>query len=64
MKREYRKPTIEIVDIETKATCAATSWHVSGKNTNPETDHGFINEDKGEGKYGKDEYDPWNPEKW
>lgn len=62
MKREYRKPTIEILDIETKATCAATSWHVSGKNTNPETDSGWVIEDQGEGKNGKD--DPWNSTDW
>lgn len=62
MKRTYIKPAVEILDIETKATCAATSWHVSGKNTNPETDHGYIIEDQGEGKNGKD--DPWDSEKW
>lgn len=62
MKREYRKPTIEVVDIETKATFMVDSWNVDG-GKNPD-DHGHINEDKGEGKYGKDEYDPWNPDKW
>lgn len=62
MKRTYIKPAVEILDIETKATCAATSWHVSGKNTNPETDHGYIIEDQGEDKNGKD--DPWDSEKW
>ena len=65
MKREYRKPTIEVVDIETTDTCLKTvSWDVKGDNTNPDTDHGFINEDKGKDKYGKDEYDPWDPDKW
>lgn len=66
MKREYRKPTIEIVDIETTETCLQTvSWNVRGKNTNPETDHDFINEDNGE-KYYKDnnEYDAWDSENW
>ena len=62
MKREYKKPTIEVVDIETKATFMIKSWDVDG-GKNPD-DHGFINEDKGEGKYGKDEYDPWNSENW
>lgn len=62
MKREYRKPTIEILDIETKATCAATSWHVSGENTNRETDSGWVIEDQGEGKNGKD--DPWDSTDW
>lgn len=65
MKRTYIKPAVEILDIETKATCAATSWHVSGKNTNSETDSGWVIEDKGE-KYYKDnnEYDPWNSDNW
>lgn len=61
MKREYRKPTIEILDIETKATCAATSWRVSGKNTNPETDSGWVIED---GKDDLGDNDPWDSSKW
>ncbi len=64
MKREYRKPTIEVVDIETKATCAATSWHVSGKNTNPVTDSGWVIEGKDKDEYGEGEYDPWDSTKW
>lgn len=63
MKREYRKPTIEIVDIETTEACLqAVSWHVSGKNTNSETDSGWVIEDQGEGKNGKD--DPWDSTDW
>lgn len=62
MKRTYIKPAVEILDIETKATCAATSWHVSGKNTNSETDSGWVIEDQGEGKNGKD--DPWDSTDW
>lgn len=62
MKRTYIKPAVEILDIETKATCVATSWHVSGKNTNSETDSGWVIEDQGEGKNGKD--DPWNSTDW
>lgn len=61
MKRTYIKPAVEILDIETKATCAATSWHVSGKNTNSETDSGWVIED------GKDDFgdnDPWDSSKW
>lgn len=61
MKRTYIKPAVDILDIETKATCAATSWHVSGKNTNPETDSGWVIEDN-DLKPG--EYDPWDSEKW
>ena len=62
MKREYRKPTIEVVDIETKATCVMMSWKVKGDNYDPSTDHGYIIEDQGEGKNGKD--DPWDATDW
>lgn len=62
MKRTYIKPAVEILDIETKATCAATSWHVSGKNTNSETDSGWVIEDKGDGNNG--DYDPWDSTNW
>lgn len=63
MKRTYIKPAVEILDIETKATCAATSWHVSGKNTNPDTDHGWVIEEKEDGNY-PDNYNPWDSENW
>lgn len=63
MKRTYIKPAVEILDLETKATCAATSWHVSGKNTNPDTDHGWVIEEKEDGNY-PDNYNPWNSENW
>ena len=67
MKREYRKPTIEVVDIETKATCVVASWNVrdeKGEIYNPDTDHGYISEGKEEGEYGDGEYDPWNSDNW
>lgn len=63
MKRTYIKPAVEILDLETKATCAATSWHVSGKNTNPDTDHGWVIEEKEDGNY-PDNYNPWDSENW
>jgi hypothetical protein len=63
MKRTYIKPAVEILDIETKATCAATSWHVSGKNTNSETDSGWVIEEKENGEY-PDNYNPWDSENW
>ncbi|MCI7509142.1 MAG: hypothetical protein MSA69_04305 [Prevotella sp.] len=63
MKREYRKPTIEVVDIETKATCVVASWHVDGSGR-PSTDQGYIIEDQGQGEYGEGEYDPWNSDNW
>lgn len=60
MKRTYIKPAVEILDIETKATFMADSWNVDdGKNPD---DHGYIIEDQGEGKNGKD--DPWNSTDW
>lgn len=61
MKRTYIKPAVDILDIETKATCAATSWHVSGKNTNSETDSGWVIVD---GKDDLGDNDPWDPSKW
>lgn len=61
MKRTYIKPTVEILDIETKSTFMADSWNVRGKNTNPETDHGYIIEEGGEYP---DNYDPWDSSKW
>lgn len=63
MKRTYIKPTVEILGLETKATCAATSWHVSGKNTNPETDSGWVIEEKENGEY-PDNYNPWDSSNW
>ena len=64
MKRTYIKPAVEILDLETKATCVIASWKVKGDSYNPDTDHGYIIEDKGEGKYEEGEYDPWDPNKW
>ena len=67
MKREYRKPTIEVVDIETMATCLqAVSWNVrdeKGEIYNPDTDHGYIIEDQGQGEYNPED-DPWNSKNW
>ena len=64
MKRTYIKPAVEILDLETKATCVIASWKVKGDNYNPDTDHGYIIEDKGDGKYEEGEYDPWNSTNW
>ena len=67
MKRTYIKPAVEILDIETKATCVIASWKVKGENGeiyDPSTDHGYIIEDKGDGKYEEGEYDPWNSTNW
>lgn len=62
MKRTYIKPAVEILDIETKATCVVDSWNVRDENYDPSTDHGYIIEDQGEGKNGKD--DPWDATDW
>lgn len=64
MKRTYIKPAVEILDIETKATFMINSWNVrdeKGKIYDPNTDHGYIIEDK-DLKPG--EYDPWDSSKW
>lgn len=63
MKRTYIKPAVEILDIETKSTFMADSWNVRGKNTNPETDHGWVIEEKENGEY-PDNYNPWDSENW
>ena len=63
MKREYIKPTIEVVGIETMATCVVASWHVDGPGR-PSTDQGYIIEDKGQGGEYPDNYDPWNSDNW
>ena len=64
MKREYRKPTIEVVDIETTEACLqAVSWRVKGDSYNPDTDYGYIIEDKGQGEYNPED-DPWNSDNW
>ena len=62
MKREYIKPAVEVVDIETTEACLqAVSWRVKGDNTNPDTDHGYIIEDKEENL---GDYDPWDFKNW
>ena len=64
MKRTYIKPAVDILDIETTETCfKAESWHV-GDPGRPSSDQGYVEEDKGQGKYGKDEYDPWDSTNW
>ncbi len=65
MKRTYIKPAVEVLDLETKATCVLpVSYSVkdNGSISNPDTDHGYIIEDKGDGNNG--DYDPWDPDKW
>ena len=64
MKRTYIKPAVEILDIETKATCVIASWKVKGEKGeiyDPSTDHGYIIEEGGEYP---DNYDPWKSDNW
>ena len=66
MKRTYIKPAVEILDLETKATCVVASWKVrdeKGEIYDPSTDHGYIIEDNGEGSF-KPEDDPWKSDNW
>lgn len=60
MKRTYIKPAVEVVDLETMATCIQPqSWNVDG-GKNPD-DHGYIIEDN-ENFNKKD--DPWDSDNW
>lgn len=66
MKRTYIKPAVEILDLETKATCVMMSWNVrdeKGEIYNPDTDHGYIIEDNGEGSFNSKD-DPWKSDNW
>ena len=64
MKRTYIKPAVEILDLETKATCVVASWKVKGDNYDPSTDHGYIIEGKDKDEYGENEYDAWDSKNW
>lgn len=66
MKRTYIKPAVEILDLETKATCVIASWNVrdeKGEIYNPDTDHGYIIEDNGESSFNSKD-DPWKSDNW
>ena len=66
MKRTYIKPAVEILDIETKATCVVASWNVRDEKEeiyDPSTDHGYIIEDNGEGSFNSKD-DPWKSDNW
>lgn len=63
MKRTYIKPAVEILDLETMATCIQPqSWNVDG-GKNPD-DHGYIIEDNGAGSFDNAKDDPWNSDNW
>lgn len=65
MKKTYIKPQLWVVATVPSELCY-TSWRSQDKNGNVtgDDDYGEIIDDKGEGNYGKDEYDPWDSSHW
>ncbi|MCI7283454.1 MAG: hypothetical protein MR533_02375 [Prevotella sp.] len=63
MKKTYIKPQLWVMATATNELLQYTSWCVN-KDERQEGDYGEIIDDKGEGNYGKDEYDPWNSSNW
>lgn len=63
MKKTYIKPQLWVMATATNELLQYTSWCVN-KDERQECDYGEIIDDKGEGNYGKDEYDPWNSDNW
>lgn len=63
MKKTYIKPQLWVMATATNELLQYTSWCVN-KDERQEGDYGEIIDDKGEGHYGKDEYDPWNSDNW
>lgn len=63
MKKTYIKPQLWVMATATNELLQYTSWCVN-KDERQEGDYGEIIDDKGEGNYGKDEYDPWDSNHW
>lgn len=63
MKKTYIKPQLWVMATATNELLQYTSWCVN-KDERQEGDYGEIIDDKGEGNYGNDEYDPWNSDNW
>ncbi len=65
MKKTYIKPQLWVMATATNELLY-TSWRVKpNKGGEPgDDDYGEIIDDKGEGNYGKDEYDPWDSNHW
>ena len=63
MKKTYIKPQLWVMATATNELLQNTSWCVN-KDERQEGDYGEIIDDKGEGNYGKDEYDPWDSDNW
>lgn len=66
MKKTYIKPQLWVMATDTNELLQQTSWRVKpNSDAEPgEDDYGKIIDDKGEGNYGKDEYDPWKGINW
>ena len=66
MKKTYIKPRLWVMATDTNELLQYTSWAVNPTNGGKlgEDDYGKIIDDKGEGNYGKDEYDPWTDSNW
>ncbi len=62
MKKTYIKPQLWVMATATNELLLS-SWVVN-EDERREGDYGEIIDDKGEGNYGKDEYDPWKDSNW
>lgn len=62
MKKTYIKPQLWVMATATNELLQS-SWVVN-EDERREGDYGEIIDDKGEGNYGKDEYDPWDSNHW
>lgn len=66
MKKTYIKPQLWVMATDTNEHLLYTSWSAK-PNSDAEPgkdDYGKIIDDKGEGNYGEDEYDPWKGSNW
>lgn len=65
MKKTYIKPQLWVVATVPSELCY-TSWRSQDEdgNVTGKYDYGKIIDDKGEGNYGEDEYDPWKGSNW
>ena len=63
MKKTYIKPQLWVMATATNELLQYTSWCVN-KDERREGDYGESIDDKGEGNYGNDEYDPWHSDNW
>lgn len=66
MKKTYIKPQLWVMATDTNELLQYTSWASYSPNGGQpgKDDYGKIIDDKGEGNYGEDEYDPWKDSNW